>query len=198
MRGQELANPIFQHNAFIIPTRVGTSSCRQAPTAFYRDHPHAYGDKTLFRLYFALFVKSSPRVWGQDNTQTYKGNKHRIIPTRMGTSNIDTQYNRMHEDHPHAYGDKIISNVKTCNMIRIIPTRMGTSSFSDFTPVHGEDHPHAYGDKHLARALLNSREGSSPRVWGQALIRCAAVKDMRIIPTRMGTRYSSCLDRLYS
>ena len=106
VRGQELANPIFQHNAFIIPTRVGTSSCRQAPTAFYRDHPHACGDKSVTGVEDYTVPGSSPRVWGQGRFAPDGVSYTGIIPTRVGTSISAGRTARLKRDHPHACGDK--------------------------------------------------------------------------------------------
>ena len=69
----------------IIPTRVGTSTDVQSALKEYRDHPHACGDKLVFRYAEELPSGSSPRVWGQV-CQIYsviviQG----IIPTRVGT-----------------------------------------------------------------------------------------------------------------
>ena len=51
-----------------------------------------------------------------------------------------------------------------------------------------KDHPHAYGDKKLSYRFHKKGVGSSPRVWGQACVRCRRTIPCRIIPTRMGTR----------
>ena len=50
------------------------------------------------------------------------------------------------------------------------------------------DHPHAYGDKFNISLLYGLFKGSSPRVWGQVHINNLRTINIRIIPTRMGTR----------
>ena len=50
------------------------------------------------------------------------------------------------------------------------------------------DHPHAYGDKRSPFRFRLYFPGSSPRVWGQALLRFGCCGWLGIIPTRMGTR----------
>ena len=35
----------------------------------------------------------------------------RIIPTRMGTSEVSAEYLSIKKDHPHAYGDKRIKKI---------------------------------------------------------------------------------------
>ena len=126
----------------------------------------------------------------------------------MGTSGGTGKNRHRGWDHPHAYGDKglcctdIASHVGSSPRVwgqdysdffcviapGIIPTRMGTSLRSTGQRHEPQDHPHAYGDKTLCRVCVWDAEGSSPRVWGQVLIRFLLYSGFRIIPTRMGTR----------
>ena len=71
---------------------------------------------------------------------------------------------------------------------RIIPTRVGTSEQVVTMDGETQDHPHACGDKTDRPLIRTSREGSSPRVWGQALQLLDRHGEVRIIPTRVGTR----------
>ena len=71
-----------------------------------KDHPHAYGDKFIYVCFVNNGKGSSPRVWGQGDTDIDKENEERIIPTRMGTSKGVGKTFRIPKDHPHAYGDK--------------------------------------------------------------------------------------------
>ena len=50
------------------------------------------------------------------------------------------------------------------------------------------DHPHACGDKRFAYVLFYESAGSSPHVWGQAVNFGFNAPELRIIPTRVGTR----------
>ncbi len=125
---------------------MGTSKKDYNLVGVNKDHPHAYGDKYAAILHQWKFPGSSPRVWGQASIgDSYKITR-RIIPTRMGTSYADMVRGIYNEDHPHAYGDKTLSNKsrKACwgssprvwgqdyvptahiQFERIIPTRMGT------------------------------------------------------------------------
>ena len=70
---------------------------------------------------------------------------------------------------------------------RIIPTRVGTSIYILTCQTEQQDHPHACGDKPLFPVILVNIWGSSPRVWGQDLVRYLMKKKIRIIPTRVGT-----------
>ena len=73
-----------------------------------RDHPHAYGDKLVSYTKLRGFIGSSPRVWGQVSPAIPARNVKRIIPTRMGTSVSYGDILGFTEDHPHAYGDKLL------------------------------------------------------------------------------------------
>ena len=70
----------------IIPTRVGTSIIIAILNLIIRDHPHACGDKPEWHIKGDCIPGSSPRVWGQAFHRTLGYAKHRIIPTRVGTS----------------------------------------------------------------------------------------------------------------
>ena len=135
----------------------------------------------------------------------------RIIPTRMGTRDLWQAYRDESQDHPHAYGDKlksevfllkisgssprvwgqVVQNKYGAENIRIIPTRMGTRFNEAHLQEAVEDHPHAYGDKWLHHQQDSYHLGSSPRVWGQAWHFGKNRKYRKIIPTRMGTSHNS-------
>ena len=171
------------------------------------DHPHAYGDKKVVGNIYDNPEGSSPRVWGQEFTMLYKDNNMGIIPTRMGTSNRDFVTVCVYQDHPHAYGDKCVTQSHDTNNVgssprvwgqgagkstlksvsRIIPTRMGTSLRQIHAKICVKDHPHAYGDKKLSYRFHKKGVGSSPRVWGQEQEHAQHLCLLWIIPTRMGT-----------
>ena len=125
------------------------------------DHPHAYGDKKVVGNIYDNPEGSSPRVWGQEFTMLYKDNNMGIIPTRMGTSNRDFVTVCVYQDHPHAYGDKCVTQSHVTNNV-------GSSLRGD--------------------GWVLERNGSSPRVWGQVSDKSTLKSVSRIIPTRMGTR----------
>ena len=90
----------------IIPTRVGTSQSRAKKETYRQDHPHACGDKKIDSVDSLIASGSSPRVWGQVLTDGEGNAKHRIIPTRVGTSVQRVDQYADDKDHPHACGDK--------------------------------------------------------------------------------------------
>ena len=94
------------HQQGIIPTRMGTSVLIDEIGTLFKDHPHAYGDKTASAVKLMLIAGSSPRVWGQAIEDLRLTGEVGIIPTRMGTRFTELSAKIDREDHPHAYGDK--------------------------------------------------------------------------------------------
>ena len=133
--------------------------------------------------------------------------KSRIIPTRVGTSDVRRRRQNEHKDHPHACGDKedeptddelkegssprvwgqAVNFGFNAPELRIIPTRVGTSRDTEVRYINTEDHPHACGDKTVGLLVTHSHLGSSPRVWGQGWVTQVTASENRIIPTRVGT-----------
>ena len=125
----------------------------------------------------------------------------------MGTSIFGHREFILQQDHPHAYGDKILflqqrkspigSSPRVWGQVQrkclteaitqIIPTRMGTSPYMPLPLQVAGDHPHAYGDKFRKFYNQTPSTGSSPRVWGQDIWQFSINGTVRIIPTRMGT-----------
>ena len=154
-------------------------------------------------------------MWGQDTSENKKWKGVRIIPTRVGTSFPFSERIIVVKDHPHACGDKvdpetvgqyiggssprvwgqgIVADVQL-RPPGIIPTRVGTRFSGVKRPSRSRDHPHACGDKKVRFVKIWQARGSSPRVWGQALMVKALEYDVRIIPTRVGTRPKQYLDK---
>ena len=207
--GQDTEYSVCCPSVRIIPTRMGTSKGRGQYVATIRDHPHAYGDKQKNFHGAEERGGSSPRVWGQVNSDGVPVSSDRIIPTRMGTSLPLQKLLYPSKDHPHAYGDKIWQNgtkhqfkgssprvwgqaiIVKQKMLAcgIIPTRMGTSFYMCSKRQVSRDHPHAYGDKTDYISMTELLIGSSPRVWGQVYYTCRNTIQLGIIPTRMGTSH---------
>ena len=109
--GQVSSQCALENMQGIIPTRVGTSKNYFAVSLQTRDHPHACGDKRNFVPFVSLSIGSSPRVWGQVSRYAHEEPMTRIIPTRVGTSNIKFNKNEPSKDHPHACGDKFKNDI---------------------------------------------------------------------------------------
>ena len=148
-------------------------------------------------------------MWGQVDMAEKLNFVHRIIPTRVGTSDTNILRTFVPQDHPHACGDKLsvfnrphlsqgssprvwgqeaAQRIKPVG-IGIIPTRVGTRYCYYVLYSFVQDHPHACGDKLFLTCVLNQSMGSSPRVWGQASTQGTLSRASRIIPTRVGTSY---------
>ena len=173
----------------IIPTRVGTSCCVRVRYAQLRDHPHACGDKIVFRSFAPLVSGSSPRVWGQVFVGNFYLSNAGIIPTRVGTSSAMRFIKAERKDHPHACGDKVTIFSMKLDTPGSSPRVWGQEGGDKYGHKHNWDHPHACGDKLQPLLMSPSLLGSSPRVWGQVVSRTLPVTLSRIIPTRVGTRY---------
>ena len=146
-------------------------------------------------------------MWGQVAQVLNASWNKRIIPTRVGTSEGREPKPSSKEDHPHACGDKSIDTPATfvvrgssprvwgqdcvgCAAVDkhiIIPTRVGTRHYPANLSKTAGDHPHACGDKSSLSFLAKEEQGSSPRVWGQALATSSSSYGRGIIPTRVGT-----------
>ena len=90
---------------------------------------------------------------------------------------------------PRVWGQVKVINMRGSKR-RIIPTRVGTRFFLSVCIIPQEDHPHACGDKRSVFSCKVSVFKSSPRVWGQAYQAPRKHWYNRIIPTRVGTRYT--------
>ena len=123
--GQALDTENYHVTRRIIPTRMGTSSAVKLMLIALWDHPHAYGDKSPAIDAAAVFVGSSPRVWGQVFDRELEAIIDRIIPTRMGTSLDDEEIQLILEDHPHAYGDKLNLHYTSSKIIGSSPRVWG-------------------------------------------------------------------------
>ena len=153
-------------------------------------------------------------MWGQVNIFFKLLRRVRIIPTRVGTSYYPNLTKNLCRDHPHACGDKsplqqtviqkpgssprvwgqVPKNTLRFPCAGIIPTRVGTRIFKTSADTIKKDHPHACGDKVLTWQGVFNSQGSSPRVWGQALAPFSPFTLTRIIPTRVGTSFEHLKD----
>ena len=88
MWGQELCFTNLCNGLRIIPTRVGTSKIVLEENYAEEDHPHACGDKFLLRFLILRQPGSSPRVWGQATIGLEDIKNGGIIPTRVGTRDL--------------------------------------------------------------------------------------------------------------
>ena len=170
-----------------IPTRVGTTDPNYAVPMMTREHPHASGDNPKWKRYVMLLLGTSPREWGQlavcDSLAGRLGN----IPTRVGTTYSHGESPPTAWEHPHASGDNTQTlragssssgtsprewgQRKMSTLCRYssgnIPTRVGTTAKRGSTESFKREHPHASGDNWPRFLIKTSKQGTSPREWGQ-------------------------------
>ena len=155
--------------------RVGTSRACNDLWHPYRDHPHACGDKLYKASAEIINPGSSPCVWGQAVPVFVTVLSLRIIPMRVGTSKCISTLTVRFWDHPHACGDKYLSEylcllrlgsspcvwgqetsvLRSSQKRGIIPMRVGTRTAAHIRYTLQEDHPHACGDKIFFYSVKN-------------------------------------------
>ena len=189
-----------------IPTRVGNSSCPNRATTRWPVHPHACGEQAAVEAIADADNGSSPRVWGTGALTTGGAAAARFIPTRVGNSAAACDRRPGIPVHPHACGEQNWRRDHRCPepgssprvwgtgplrpetscIGRFIPTRVGNSSRSRTGRTRPPVHPHACGEQ-VDHAVVSVRgSGSSPRVWGTAVVHGERAAPDRFIPTRVG------------
>ena len=156
---------------------------------------------------------SSPRTWGTAAGAEFVALLARIIPTHVGNRAKPAPMGVPATDHPHARGEQsgplaflrphIGSSPRTWGTAsgphptrsgrRIIPTHVGNSCLSRSPCDLSSDHPHARGEQTMPNSARPSSSGSSPRTWGTAESRQVSSLSLRIIPTHVGNRATSCV-----
>ena len=151
----------------IIPTHVGRRTAPVQKEAIWADHPHARGEKILFRVSVVCWPGSSPRTWGEGLHGGPEVRRDRIIPTHVGRRARRRLRRVAEADHPHARGEKCNmsrgvltdfgSSPRTWGEVqrlqrqgglqRIIPTHVGRRACMSSNRPSPTDHPHARGEK---------------------------------------------------
>ena len=154
---------------------------------------------------------ASPRGWGHRYPRQVRSPPRRAIPTRVGTSRLESRNPAGVSGHPHAGGDIDVerpdavggvgpsprgwghqmSAEQKHSAMRAIPTRVGTSRSGFCDEVKYPGHPHAGGDIREGVVGDLTYAGPSPRGWGH--LKCALQQECRrrAIPTRVGTSRAS-------
>ena len=108
--------------------------------------------------------------------------------------------------HPHACGERVVNHLfgigqggssprlwgtdQTPNSpttsFRFIPTPVGNGKAKVDQKAKMAVHPHACGERFWLASILFERYGSSPRLWGTALLLNISTSDARFIPTPVG------------
>ena len=108
--------------------------------------------------------------------------------------------------HPHTYGEQGSNPSESANTCgsspyvwgtagypaiygkqpRFIPIRMGNREYKSTIVMLSPVHPHTYGEQAGYYGTNNYKHGSSPYVWGTAVLVDGRLVARRFIPIRMG------------
>ena len=191
-----------------IPTRVGRRSGRSPSRSDRSEHPHAGGEKATTTTATTGMIGTSPRGWGEVTEDERLDKEVRNIPTRVGRSDRQEYEERTNPEHPHAGGEKAevscatrVSNGtsprgwgeasrpgRSGRCPRNIPTRVGRSGGGTAPTAATTEHPHAGGEKMILSIVPVIPVGTSPRGWGEGVVRVRWHPRARNIPTRVGRR----------
>ena len=173
--------------AGITPARAGKSETPVAIPGAVRDHPRACGEKPTVNHADVVRWGSPPRVRGKGVAASTLSGFVGITPARAGKRPSCPGSRRWPGDHPRACGEKRLDFQETSGLSgspprvrgkvlsfrgqwyssRITPARAGKSRIWRDTGRDGRDHPRACGEKEFPEALINTAEGSPPRVRGK-------------------------------
>ena len=127
------------------PTRMGILAQARRRPRHRPVHPHTHGDFYETPCSNLLYTGSPPHAWGFCYGLTYKGERARFTPTRMGI------LSRRRSRGPPG---------------RFTPTRMGILSTRIYARPRPSVHPHTHGDfRGRGRRGLQGC-GSPPHAWG--------------------------------
>ena len=134
----------------------------------------------------AIFIGSSPRMWGTRRLRWRDVIRFRFIPTHVGNTAIFSFCPLLPPVHPHACGEHqhclflfvaivgssprmwgtLIIPPKRSHISRFIPTHVGNTDFPISSGSYPAVHPHACGEHPLPECQIVNIIGSSPRMWG--------------------------------
>ena len=97
--------------------------------------------------------ESPPCVWGVQLAVPAHGAVERITPMSMGSTVNHREFNCIHWNHPHVYGEYTLLSYGRNLLTESPPCVWGVPS-SNTSPVNVcENHPHVYGEYRLPSAL---------------------------------------------
>ena len=193
--------------ARFIPTRVGTTPFRYAPSGGITVHPHACGDHVVSPPIPLVLRGSSPHAWRpQTKIRAYVA-RTRFIPTCVETTASDCEACEEASVHPHMRGDHEASRGllskpsgssprawepprqerRDTKRARFIPTCVGTTQPVHRTSIRHPVHPHVRGNHSWCVSATCVASGSSPRAWEPQAGSPAGAYRYRFIPTCVGT-----------
>ncbi len=146
-RGDNATASVPRHGGTrFTPTRVGTMPDDAGRNPHDPVHPHARGDNRTTTACATAIVGSPPRAWGQWWIETLISWFFRFTPTRVGTMESATSWQKnRHGSPPRAWG-QCSAPRRALSPGRFTPTRVGTMSCRCIPPRRRAVHPHARGD----------------------------------------------------
>ena len=189
-----------------IPTYMGNAQQEANEAHAEEVHPHVHGERTFARTPAPANAGSSPRTWGTPTPRYYRRPEARFIPTYMGNAAIPSRSNAVPAVHPHVHEERSYSvvpigtdagssprtwgtqrsMVSRVRILRFIPTYMGNAGIVCSPEKFWSVHPHVHGERNTHTAIVNPRDGSSPRTWGTRAYSSRDRREIRFIPTYMG------------
>ncbi len=149
-----------------IPTHVGNTSMSISNPTLNAVHPHACGEHFFEGHFeFSLFG-SSPRMWGTPRSIRNHTTRRRFIPTHVGNTQDDLDWESLEPVHPHACGEHVSAveaassptgssprmwgtpSTLSCAKcgVRFIPTHVGNTRGAAGSSSIRTVHPHACGE----------------------------------------------------
>ncbi len=190
----------------LIPAGVGNGRCSSGSGARNTAHPRGCGERLSQRDCAAAFAGSSPRVWGTGFAANCARFHIRLIPAGVGNGQSAFARRKRPTAHPRGCGERFLrmalsgrgpgssprvwgtvdGRLKPVMEPRLIPAGVGNGArhtrFGEFLPAH----PRGCGERISVNDRLDSHFGSSPRVWGTAVMYDAVQFPARLIPAGVG------------
>ena len=149
-------------------------------------HPHVCGEQELLPRRKHPPHGSSPRMWGTVKDQADNQTSERFIPTYVGNSEPGSTGTNGTTVHPHVCGEQADRRELRFDHGRFIPTYVGNRRRTQPAPAWQTVHPHVCGEQIPNGVLVHRNDGSSPRMWGTALVTDLSDGVDRFIPTYVG------------
>ena len=105
VRGAQNHRRRCEYGGGIIPACAGSTSTRSWHRLRPGDHPRMCGEHLLCCVIVFSFAGSSPHVRGAHRAGARLAAVPGIIPACAGSTDIITQKNSRHRDHPRMYGE---------------------------------------------------------------------------------------------
>ena len=205
--GASAAQPGHPEAVRFIPTCVGSIRSRRRLTLSIAVHPHLRGEHGLPHSSTSTPIGSSPPAWGACGRCVVEVVGVRFIPTCVGSIGYIADFHCAFPVHPHLRGEHVMllflvelhfgSSPPAWGAFpaargsgghpRFIPTCVGSIQFEAFHYRMIPVHPHLRGEHHTTSPSRQAASGSSPPAWGACRRSHRLQKQLRFIPTCVGS-----------